>query len=55
MAAMVLIGASRGINVVFLQMLVPDNVPIQRLAAAQGLYLLVCGIVFSCAGPVFGM
>lgn len=54
LAAMVLIGASRGINVVFLQILIPDNVPIQRLAAVQGLYLLVCGVVFTAAGPVIG-
>ncbi|XP_034236220.1 monocarboxylate transporter 3-like [Thrips palmi] len=54
MVAMVLIGASRGINVVFLQVLIPDNVPIQKLPAVQGLYLLVCGIVFTSAGPVIG-
>ncbi|KAK3933358.1 Monocarboxylate transporter 1 [Frankliniella fusca] len=54
MATMALVGATRGVNVVFLQLLIPDNVPIHRLASAQGLYLLFNGVIFMAVGPFMG-
>ena len=54
MAVIALTGASRGVNVVFLQTVIPDNVPIERLPSAQGIYLLNNGIVFMTVGPLMG-
>ncbi|XP_052124011.1 uncharacterized protein LOC127749531 [Frankliniella occidentalis] len=51
---MAVVGAARGVNVVFLQLLIPDNVPIQRLPSAQGLYLLTNGVIFMAVGPFMG-
>lgn len=50
LAAMALTGAGRGVNAVFLQLLIPDNVPLARLPSAQGFYLLTNGVLITVLG-----
>ncbi|CAH0560178.1 unnamed protein product [Brassicogethes aeneus] len=47
-----LIGAGKGLRTVFMALIVPQYVPIQRLPAATGLHLATSGILFIAIGPV---
>ncbi|XP_049825958.1 uncharacterized protein LOC109601227 isoform X2 [Aethina tumida] len=49
-----LIGAGKGLRTVFMALIVPQYVPIQRLPAATGLHLATSGLFFIFVGPVVG-
>lgn len=54
MAAVSLVGASRGVHVVFLQTVIPDNVAVARLPSAQGIYMATNGVLFMAVGSFTG-
>lgn len=53
--AFVWIGFGKGLRTVFLALVIPSYVPLNRLPAASGLQLLFAGIFYIVAGPVVGM
>ncbi|GJQ75166.1 hypothetical protein Trydic_g9770 [Trypoxylus dichotomus] len=50
----VLIGFARGFRIIYWMLVVPNYVPIERLASAAGLQSILNGIVIWCAGPFLG-
>lgn len=50
----VLLGIGKGIRSVYMSIVIPSYVPIDRLASASALQLFLNGIVTLCLGPVSG-
>lgn len=50
----VIIGAGKGLRTIFLALVIPSYVPLERLPAASGLQLATSGILFLLLGPVVG-
>lgn len=51
----VMIGAGKGLRTIFMALVIPSYVPLERLPAASGLQLATSGILFLIMGPVVGM
>jgi len=54
LAVAVSLGIAKGIRSVYMALVVPDYVPIQKLPNASGIQMLTNGIILMCAGPIFG-
>lgn len=50
----VIIGAGKGLRTIFIALVIPSYVPLERLPAASGLQLATSGILFIVLGPVVG-
>jgi hypothetical protein len=47
-------GFNRALRTVFMALVIPSHVPLNRLPAATGLQLLFSGCFYLCCGPVVG-
>ena len=54
MAACICLGIARGIRTVYWSLVIPDYVPIERLASAAGLQMAVNALFLIGLGPVVG-
>ncbi|XP_066147298.1 monocarboxylate transporter 9 isoform X3 [Euwallacea fornicatus] len=50
----VIIGAGKGLRTIFIALVIPSYVPLERLPAASGLQLATSGLLFIILGPVVG-
>ncbi|KAF7271954.1 hypothetical protein GWI33_015251 [Rhynchophorus ferrugineus] len=50
----VIIGAGKGLRTIFIALVIPSYVPLERLPAASGLQLATSGLLFILLGPVVG-
>ncbi|KAL1506625.1 hypothetical protein ABEB36_005951 [Hypothenemus hampei] len=50
----VIIGAGKGLRTIFIALVIPSYVPLERLPAASGLQLATSGLLFIILGPVIG-
>ncbi|XP_038213263.1 uncharacterized protein LOC119833348 [Zerene cesonia] len=50
----VMIGFGKGLRTVFMALVIPTHVPLQKLPGATGIQLLTAGIVYLSLGPVVG-
>lgn len=55
LAVCCLLGAAKGVRTVYMQLVIPAHVPIERLAAAAGLQMVVNGAVIMVLGPLMGV
>lgn len=53
-AASCWIGLNKGLRTVFMALVIPSYVPLERLPAATGLQLLFAGIFYFFVGPMIG-
>ncbi|XP_048517261.1 uncharacterized protein LOC109533592 isoform X2 [Dendroctonus ponderosae] len=51
----VIIGAGKGLRTIFIALVIPSYVPLERLPAASGLQLATSGLLFVILGPVVGL
>ncbi|XP_018326391.1 uncharacterized protein LOC108737790 [Agrilus planipennis] len=49
-----LIGCGKGLRTVFMALVIPSHVPLERLPAASGLQLATAGLLFLFVGPIIG-
>lgn len=49
------IGLNKGLRTVFMALVIPSYVPLDRLPAASGLQLLFAGIFYFIMGPIIGI
>ncbi|CAH1992404.1 unnamed protein product [Acanthoscelides obtectus] len=54
MIVAVIIGAGKALRTIFLALVIPSHVPLERLPAASGLQLAVSGIIYVTFGPLLG-
>lgn len=52
---MILLGIARGVRTVYMNVIIPDHVPIERLAAASGLQMVANGIFLLLFGSILGV
>ncbi|KAK3924978.1 Monocarboxylate transporter 12, partial [Frankliniella fusca] len=52
---MLALGVAKGLRTVYWVLVIPDNVPIERVPSAQGLQSITNGIVFMALGPLIGV
>jgi hypothetical protein len=50
----VALGVSKGVRTVYMTLVIPSYVPIERLAAAAGIQMVVNGILLMAFGPLIG-
>jgi len=50
----VALGVSKGVRTVYMSLVIPSYVPIERLAAAAGIQMVVNGILLMAFGPLIG-
>lgn len=50
----VIIGAGKALRTIFMALVIPSHVPIEKLPAASGLQLAFCGISYVILGPIVG-
>lgn len=50
----VIIGAGKGLRTIFMALVIPSYVSLERLPAASGLQLATSGLLFIILGPVVG-
>lgn len=50
----IVLGAAKGFRIVFMSLLIPNYVPIDKLATACGIQTLANGIVNMLCGPLLG-
>ncbi|KAG8232236.1 hypothetical protein J437_LFUL011789 [Ladona fulva] len=48
------LGLAKGIRTVYMSLVLPTYVPIEKLAGASGIQMLVNGIIFAALGPLMG-
>lgn len=53
-AVAVIIGAGKGLRTIFMALVIPSHVPLERLPGASGLQLATSGVLFLILGPVVG-
>lgn len=51
----ILLGIGKGIRSVYMSIVIPSYIPIERLASASALQLFINGIVTLCLGPISGI
>lgn len=49
------IGTGKGLRTVFMALVIPSHVPLDRLPGATGLHLLFSGMFYMLAGPIVGV
>ena len=49
------IGIGKGLRTVFMALVIPSHVPLDRLPGATGLHLLFAGTFYMVSGPVVGL
>lgn len=49
------IGIGKGLRTVFMALVIPSHVPLDRLPGATGLHLLFSGMFYMLAGPIVGV
>lgn len=49
------LGVGKGIRSVYMSIVVPSYIPLERLASASAIQLFVNGIVMMCIGPILGI
>lgn len=49
------LGAAKGIRSVYMTLVIPSYVPIQKLPNASGIQMVTNGIVLTIAGPIIGI
>lgn len=49
------LGVAKGIRSVYMCIVVPSYVPLERLASASAIQLFTNGMVMMCIGPILGM
>ena len=54
MVVAVIIGFGKGLRTVFMALVIPTYVPLEKLPGATGIQLLTAGIVYLTLGPVVG-
>lgn len=54
MAVAVALGVAKGVRTVYMSLVIPSAVPLERLASAAGLQMVVNGIFILIGGPVLG-
>ncbi|XP_037028588.1 monocarboxylate transporter 13-like [Bradysia coprophila] len=52
---MIILGIGRGIRTVYMNVIIPDHVPIERLASASGLQMVTNGIFLLIFGSIIGV
>lgn len=50
----ILLGIAKGIRTVYMSLVIPDYIPIERLASASGIQMVTNGIILMGAGPLLG-
>lgn len=50
----VIIGAGKALRTIFMALVIPSYVPLERLPAASGLQLATSGLLFIILGPIVG-
>lgn len=50
----VIIGFGKGLRTVFMALVIPSHVPLEKLPGATGIQLVTAGIVYLALGPVVG-
>lgn len=50
----VALGIAKGVRTVYMNLVIPSAVPLERLAAAAGLQMVVNGIFILIGGPLLG-
>lgn len=50
----VLLGIGKGIRSVYMSIVIPSYIPLDRLASASALQLFLNGMVILCLGPIAG-
>lgn len=48
------IGTAKGFRSVYMSLVIPSYVPIQRLPNASGIQMIANGVILLCAGPMLG-
>lgn len=51
----IIIGAGKGLRTIFMALVIPGHVTLEKLPAASGLQLATSGLLFVLLGPVVGM
>lgn len=51
----VALGIAKGVRTVYMNLVIPTSVPLERLAAASGLQMVVNGIFILIGGPILGI
>lgn len=49
------LGIGKGIRSVYMSIVIPSYIPIDRLASASAIQLFANGIVMMCIGPILGL
>lgn len=49
------LGAAKGIRSIYMSLVIPCYVPIDKLPNASGIQMIVNGVILLCAGPMLGM
>lgn len=50
----VALGIAKGVRTVYMSLVIPSSVPLERLAAAAGLQMVVNGVFILIGGPILG-
>lgn len=50
----ILLGIAKGIRTVYMSLVIPDYIPIERLASASGIQMVTNGVILMGAGPLLG-
>lgn len=50
----VALGIAKGVRTVYMNLVIPSAVPLERLAAAAGLQMMVNGVFMVLGGPLLG-
>jgi hypothetical protein len=50
----VALGVSKGVRTVYMTLVIPSYVPIERLPAAAGIQMVINGILLMAFGPLIG-
>lgn len=48
------LGIAKGVRTVYMAMIVPNYVPIERLAYASGIQMVINGVIIMLLGPLLG-
>lgn len=54
LAVCLALGVAKGVRTVYMNLVIPTHVPIERLAAASGLQMVVNGVFLMSLGPIVG-
>lgn len=55
MTAAIVLGIAKGVRNVYMSIVIPSYVPIERLASASGIQMFANGLVMMLLGPLLGL